>query len=246
MLKNKKNPPSLKLRRASKKNKNIIWLYGYIVLLFHCFIAKLNKKNKNKKTKSILKKISSPLPRRRRSGRGVGGEGKKELILPLYFGWQIKVVLSKIKRAAVLFYNSFALEKVKNLQNHIIGPFKKYWQFMTVVVLLIALVSSSMLLKNYESVEAATYYFVQSDWSGGLDGGVYPDHTDNKTNWNKYSAVDDNMATSTDLSLTATSASWTQTTDADFNLGATFLLCRSENDRNEAKKFFLLFLNHLL
>ena len=67
---------------------------------------------------------------------------KKELILPLYFGWEI------------------AVRRVKDLRKHIIGPFKKYWQYMAVVVLLIALVSSTMLLKNYESVEAATYYFV--------------------------------------------------------------------------------------
>ena len=67
---------------------------------------------------------------------------KKELILPLYFGWKI------------------AVRRVNDLRKRIVGPFKKYWQYMTVVVLLIALVGSTMLLKNYESVEAATYYFV--------------------------------------------------------------------------------------
>ena len=42
------------------------------------------------------------------------GAVKKEFILPLYFGWEIRV----------------ALEKIKNLQKHIVCPFKKYWQLV--------------------------------------------------------------------------------------------------------------------
>ena len=48
---------------------------------------------------------------------------KKEFIFSLYFSWEI------------------AVQRVKDLRKHIVGSFKKYWQYMTVVVLLVALQS---------------------------------------------------------------------------------------------------------
>ena len=147
---------------------------------------------KNNKLKRTIKNPSSPRPRRAR---------KKEFIFPLYFGWEI------------------AVRRVKDLRKHIVGPFKKYWQYMTVVVILMVIVSAGFFINNYYDIKASTFSWTQTDWTGGVDGGSFPDHTDNKTNWTKYSAVDSSMATTTSLSLVPTASSITETTDADFNAG---------------------------
>jgi len=65
----------------------------------------------------------------------------------------------------------------------------------------------------------ATYTFVQTDWSGGLDGGTYPDHDNNRTGWTAYDSKDASIATGTELTLTQNSGSVTHDDDTDFSTG---------------------------
>ena len=125
-----------------------------------------------------------------------------EITLPLYFGWQIKIIL----------------EKVKDLKKHIVGPFKEYWQYMSAVVVLIALVSTALILRQFSPSRAATYNWVQSSWTGGASTTATASHTNvsDRTNWDKYQSASSNMTIGSNLSITPTTASTTHTLDGDF------------------------------
>ncbi|MFZ5982268.1 MAG: LamG-like jellyroll fold domain-containing protein, partial [Patescibacteria group bacterium] len=80
----------------------------------------------------------------------------------------------------------------------------------------------SLVLQGTNSTLGATYTFSQTDWSGGLDGGIYPTHTSNQSNWSKYDSKSANSSVSgggADLSLAGTSSSITHTSDTDFSSG---------------------------
>jgi hypothetical protein len=103
----------------------------------------------------MLNKIKRYLTKRRieKINRRNIEKNRGEIILRLYFGWQIKIIL----------------ERVKNLKNHIVGPFKEYWQYMTAVFILIAVVSIGLLLQSDYRAKGATYGWIQNTWSGGAD-----------------------------------------------------------------------------
>lgn len=69
---------------------------------------------------------------------------------------------------------------------------------------------------------AATFTWIQTDWSGGADGGVYPNHTFNQSGWTKYSEKDANADVSTvgEAKISSTSSSTIDTSTADFNAGS--------------------------
>src|SRR3989344_8788892 len=50
---------------------------------------------------------------------------------------------------------------------------------------------------RFSKAATGEFTFVQTDWSGGLDGGVYPAHQLNRTGWTTYSAQDQGVATTT-------------------------------------------------
>ena len=73
---------------------------------------------------------------------------------------------------------------------------------------------------------AATYDFNQISWvDGASTSAPFPVHPDNKDGWTKYYSKDANVLTGEDsdggtageLKLSATSGSWTETTDTDFD-----------------------------
>lgn len=88
---------------------------------------------------------------------------------------------------------------------------------------LLALTLSLLVLAGPETLLAANYQWVQTDWSGGGDTQNTTGHdpTQNgQTLWNRYYAKDPNLSTPTgQLSLSPLIASWTQTMDTDFNSG---------------------------
>lgn len=124
---------------------------------------------------------------------------KNGLILPLLAGYALKVKIIKIKQK--LFW-----------------PFKRYWQQTTAILLLVCLISGLVFLNNQPKARAASYNWIQTDWSGGRDGGVYPDHTNNQSNWTKYSSEDNYVATSSNIKLKTTTAttSINFTTEGDY------------------------------
>ena len=88
-------------------------------------------------------------------------------------------------------------------------------------VLVVLTVVSSTLLLFRQPAGAATYTFVQNNWTGGLDGGTRPVHPTNQTGWTKYdsktSLVDTTQANLALLGLTTNQ--FVQTTETDFNAG---------------------------
>jgi len=130
---------------------------------------------------------------------------EREIILPFYFGWALRMRFAFIKG-----YHSY-IRKVFGI--------RRWWQEAVALVLLVAMVGSGFWFYPTRTALGATYYWVQTDWSGGLDGGTYPVHPTNQTNWTKYNAKDSGTTASNELTLTITSGSWTQTTDEDFNAG---------------------------
>ena len=154
--------------------------------------------------KTITKKRSSLLEKRIKKRR-------REVILPLYFDWQVKLILEK--NTARFF-----------------RPFKKHWQEAVALLLLITIIGSSFLFQQTRPVLGATYTWVQTDWSIA-DTGNYPVHPGDQTNWVKYYAKDAALATTTGaIILSATADSRTQTTDDDFNSGTLNDVVASEGD----------------
>src|SRR3989344_389583 len=91
---------------------------------------------------------------------------------------------------------------------------------MGVAFLLIISILVSTFSVNSRDVFAATYTWNQTNWDAGLDGGTYPNHASNQTNWEKYSAKDNGVTTNaSSLSLALTQATSTQTSDEDFDGG---------------------------
>lgn len=88
-----------------------------------------------------------------------------------------------------------------------------------VCIVISTVIVSSVLywsMSGKRSVEAATYYFIQSVFSGGADTENFPHHPDSQSNWDKYYAKDDNVVAGDDISLYSTTSDWTETSDTDF------------------------------
>ncbi|MBI4359856.1 MAG: hypothetical protein HY564_02060 [Candidatus Jacksonbacteria bacterium] len=77
----------------------------------------------------------------------------------------------------------------------------------------------NFIMPNFQAL-AATFTWNQTNWNGGTDGGSYPTHADNRTNWTKYSSKNITVDASQNGVLTTTdSVVIVGQTDADFNAG---------------------------
>ncbi|MDP2685231.1 MAG: hypothetical protein Q8P20_09440, partial [bacterium] len=73
---------------------------------------------------------------------------------------------------------------------------------------------------DISQVEAATFNFSQTNWSGGEDTVNFANHTDNRTNWTKYYSKDSGVtADASSLTLTSVTSSVIDTSSADFSAG---------------------------
>ena len=82
------------------------------------------------------------------------------------------------------------------------------------IAIITVLASQVMFLKHSL---AASYSFVQSDWSGGASTTNFPNHTSNQTGWTQYYSADPNVsATASGVTLSGSQTAWTQTSDTDF------------------------------
>lgn len=101
--------------------------------------------------------------------------------------------------------------------------FKKYFGKKSLAFIsLLAIIGGMYFQFLPNNVKGATYTWNQITWAGGEDGGTYPDHTDNQTNWTKYSSKDSGISTGTDVKLLADgggnySLTSTGTSNVDFN-----------------------------
>lgn len=126
----------------------------------------------------------------------------KEYIFPLYFGWEM------------------AIQHVDQWKKHLLGPFKAYWQYMTVVVLLIAATSFYFFINRSFITLGATYTFEQGSWTGGVSA-TTATHTSDREGWDKYSAKDSTISAGASLALQETSNPLTQASSTDFTAGTT-------------------------
>ena len=67
----------------------------------------------------------------------------------------------------------------------------------------------------------ASYSFAQTNWNGGTDGGLYPNHTNNQSGWTKYSSKDSGVAivnsgNNINLSVQTNTASVDFSTEGDY------------------------------
>jgi hypothetical protein len=89
------------------------------------------------------------------------------------------------------------------------------------ITTIILVTSMSALLVNLmvgpiEKTLAATYYWTQASWSGGTSGTAAVHTTDND-DWTYYASKDAGITAGASLTVTQSSADWTETSDADFN-----------------------------
>jgi hypothetical protein len=79
-----------------------------------------------------------------------------------------------------------------------------------------------ILVFSLSSLRAATYGWIQLDWSGGVDTSNFPNHIDNKTGWNKYFSKGSTINTTIagEVTLSLLSATLHDTDDADFSTGS--------------------------
>ena len=98
---------------------------------------------------------------------------------------------------------------------------KKFKKFILLGVLVFAIIGA-VIFYHFQIVRSAVYGWVQTDWSGGASTTAVASHPGDETGWTNYYSKDDVISTSTpgEISLSSTTASWVETTDADFNAGA--------------------------
>lgn len=92
---------------------------------------------------------------------------------------------------------------------------------MLIAVFAITAITGTIIFYQSSAVRGAVYGWVQTDWSGGADTGATAAHPGDGTGWTKYYSKDAAISTSTpgEIKLASTTASWTETTNADFDAG---------------------------
>jgi hypothetical protein len=131
---------------------------------------------------------------------------EKGVLLPLYFGWGLKIALVRLSKDALNFTSRI---------------FKNKWQEAGVLVLVLITIGSGIFFYYYSKpMLAATYNFNQDSWTGGADVTATATHPTGQTGWDKYYSKDELISAGTELNLIITTTSEkTQTTTEDFNAG---------------------------
>ena len=131
----------------------------------------------------LFNKVFPPVPKRLLKLEKVNKVKKstsKEIVLPLYFGWEL------------------VIRRIENWQQHIIGPFKKYWQYMSVVMVFIVIIGTFFLVRDSEPIIAGTYSFTQTGWTASsTNTGA---HTTDQSGWTDYWS-EYNVATSSGITI---------------------------------------------
>ena len=148
-------------------------------------------------------------PRPKRTGRIRKLEARKEgLVLPLYFGWAVKLDLVKFCRENLDWHLEWR-PKLPRLPIKLnIKFFHKKWQRIIGIFFIAGVVGlGTFLFYRVYFTSSVTYEWTQTDWSGGEDIVNYPIHPTNQTNWTKFWSKPDEIKTSTggQVSFNATS-----------------------------------------
>ncbi|MCK5320010.1 hypothetical protein KAJ61_01320 [Candidatus Parcubacteria bacterium] len=94
-------------------------------------------------------------------------------------------------------------------------------QLKIIIVLAIVIISGAIIFYKSSTVRGAVYGWTQTSWSGGASTTAIAAHPGDETGWTQFYSADAAISTSTpgQISLASTTASWTETTDDDFNAG---------------------------
>lgn len=108
--------------------------------------------------------------------------------------------------------------KIGRFSSSLLSKFRglKLWKKAGVVTGLFAALVAVVLIFDLLGIRAASYGWLQTDWSGGADTVNYPTHTDDQSGWTKYYSKDANVDVTSspgDIKLTATEDTSTQTSD---------------------------------
>ncbi|MDO8240417.1 MAG: hypothetical protein Q7T51_00320 [Candidatus Moranbacteria bacterium] len=158
-------------------------------------------------------------------GKGIKGlkMGRKGEI-----GKGIKKVKGKIKKDEGRLINTFQelsswKEKIGNFVKTYFAKFQGLSLGRRRIVLGgvgMMLVLGVVFAMNVSNIRGASFGWLQTDWSGGADTNAVANHTSNQTGWTKFFSKDANVDTTAgEVKMSATSASFVTTTDADFNAG---------------------------
>ena len=140
---------------------------------------------------------------------------------------KVKQTMEKIKKGQEVDKPSLAeleeeLFKFSKFRQKKITVFSLTAITALIIITVAAGLISSFLFPEVFKTRAASYGFIQTDWSGGSSTATAL-HPGDQTNWNKY-FFKDNVSTSTpgELSLDfETTEIWSQTSDSDWNTHAT-------------------------
>ena len=140
---------------------------------------------------------------------------------------RVKQTMEKIKKGQEVDKPSLAeleeeLFKFSKFRQKKITVFSLTAITALIIITVAAGLISSFLFPEVFKTRAASYGFIQTDWSGGSSTATAL-HPGDQTNWNKY-FFKDNVSTSTpgELSLDfETTEIWSQTSDSDWNTHAT-------------------------
>lgn len=124
---------------------------------------------------------------------------------------QEQVSLSQIEELEDILYDFF-----KNIRKRV-----TYFSLSGATIMVLAISVTSIIFTNVSDIKAATYGWVQTDWSGGANTSDIALHTTDQTGWNKYYSKDANLSAGTELTLSAGSSQIEHTTTADFSAGST-------------------------
>ncbi|MBU3964591.1 fibronectin type III domain-containing protein [Patescibacteria group bacterium] len=112
---------------------------------------------------------------------------KEGLVLPLYFGWAIKLDFVKFYRENLDWHLEWHLKLPKLPIKLNIKFFHKKWQRIMSAFFAVCIIGlGGFLFYHIYFTSSVTYQWVQTDWSGGEDQVNYPLHPTNQTNWTKY------------------------------------------------------------
>ncbi|MBU1045499.1 hypothetical protein KJ616_00005, partial [Patescibacteria group bacterium] len=115
-------------------------------------------------------------------------EAQKEgLVLPLYFGWAVKLDLVKFCRENLDWHLEWHPKLPKLPIKLNIKFFHKKWQRIVGLFFVACIIGlGTFFFYRIYFTSSVTYQWTQTDWSGGEDVANYPLHPTNQTNWTKY------------------------------------------------------------
>ncbi|MFC1756460.1 fibronectin type III domain-containing protein [Patescibacteria group bacterium] len=130
------------------------------------------------------------------------------------------------------------LAKVQNIFSILFGKTKKIFKIIkifkqidlprkAVAVITILILIATIFFQNTPYSQGATYYWVQTDWSGGVTVND-ANHTSDQTGWDEYSAADSDITAGTEVTISSTADSVVQTNDGSTNTG--FNLAGNDKD----------------